>query len=241
VRRAALALLALTLAGCQSTQEKSAQLEKAAKLHERSSGPAARGLSITHPSKVVKVLATAVVHSSEGTAAAVTLRNISAQPLRNVPIEIHVRDAQGASIYTNDMPGLGAPLTSVATLPAHGELTWVDDQIQAAGTPASVEALVGEAPKAGGSVPRLQITGGHAVKDPANGPGAAGSLVNPSGLTQAQVVVYAVARRGAKIVGAGRAVLPEVPAHGSAPFQLYLIGEARGAQLELSAPATTLG
>ena len=241
MRRAALALLALTLAGCQSTQEKSAQLEKAAKLHERAAGPAARGLTITHPSKVVKVIATAVVHSSEGTAAAVTLRNSSAQALRGVPIEIHVRDAHGASLYANDIPGLGAPLTSVALLPAHSELTWVDDQIQTAGTPASVTALVGEASTVNGSPPRLAITGGHIVEDPANGPGAAGSLVNPSALTQSQVVVYAVARRGAKIIGAGRAVLPEVPAHGSVPFQLYFIGQARGAHLEFSAPVTTFG
>jgi hypothetical protein len=241
VRRAALALLALTLAGCQSTQEKSARLEKAAKLHERAAGPTARGLSIARPSKVVKVLATAVVHSSEGTAATVTLRNSSARPLRNVPIEIHVRDAHGASIYANDIPGLGAPLTSVALLPAHGELTWVDDQIQVADTPASVVALVGEAPTVSGSAPRLAISGGHVVEDATNGPGAVGSLVNPSALAQSEVVVYAVARRGAKIVGAGRAVLPEVPAHGSVPFQLYFIGQARGARLEFSAPATTFG
>lgn len=238
---AALALLATALAGCQSTQEKSARLEKAAKLHERSTGLSARGLSIARPSSVVKVLATAVVHSREGIAAAVTLRNTSAQPLRNVPIEIHVRDAHGASIYANDIPGLGAPLTSIASIPPHGELTWVDDQIQAAGIPASVEALVGEAAKASGRAAPLTITAAHVVEDPTNGPGAAGSLRNGSAVTQRQVVVYAVARRAAKIVGAGRAVLPEVPAQGSVPFQLYFIGEAKGAQLELSAPATTPG
>lgn len=237
----ALALLALTLAGCESTQEKSAKLEKVAKLHERSTGAGARGLSITRPSSVVKVIATAVVRGSEGSAAAVTLRNTSAQPLSNVPIEIHVRDAGGASLYANTIPGLGAPLTSVASIPAHGELTWVDDQIQATGTPASVTALIGEAPKASGAAAPLSISGAHAVEDPANGPGAAGTLTNRSAILQRQVVLYAVARSAGKILGLGRAVLPEVAAHGSVPFQLYFIGAAKGAQLEFSAPATTFG
>jgi hypothetical protein len=244
VSRAALALLALavtgSLAGCQSTQETSARLERAAKLHEQG-GPGAHGLSITRPSRVVQVVSTAVVHSSEGTAATVTLRNTSAHPLRALPIEIRVRDAHGRSLYANDIPGLGAPLTSLASLAPHGVLTWVDDQIQAPGTPVRVVARVGEAPTAGGSLPRLAIASAHAVEDPANGPGAAGTLVNRSPIAQAQVVVYAIARRGAKIVGAGRAVLPEVPAHGSVPFQLFLLGEARGARLEFSAPATTFG
>ncbi len=235
MRAAALVLLALTLSGCQSTQETSARLEKAAKLHERSAGTSARGLAITRPSSIVKVIATAVVHSAEGTAAAVTLRNTSSEPLRDVPIEIHVRDARGTSIYANNIPGLGAPLTSVASIPAHGELTWVDDQIQAAGAPASVTALVGAAPTASGPAPPLTVSAEHLVEDPASGPGAAGSLFNGSAVTQRQVVVYAVARRAGRIVGAGRAVLPEVAAHHSAPFQLYFIGEAKGARLELSA------
>ncbi|MBA3808063.1 MAG: hypothetical protein H0X28_06695 [Solirubrobacterales bacterium] len=241
MRAAALALLALTLAGCESTQEKSAKLEKAAKLQERSAAPAASGLTIKRASRLVKVLATAVVHSSEGTAAAVTLRNTSSHTLRDVPIEIHVRDARGASIYANDIPGLGAPLRSVALLAAHGELTWVDDQIQAPGTPASVVALVGEGTVATASPPRLALTGAHTVEDPANGPGAVGTLANPSAAVQREVVVYAVARKGTHIIGAGRAVLPEVPAHGSVPFQLYFIGQARGAKLELNAPATAVG
>lgn len=236
-----LALLALTLAGCQSTQEKSARLEKAAKLHEPSAGAGSGGLKIAQPSRVVKVLATALVHSSEGTAVAVTLRNDSSEALRDVPIEIHVRDAHGATLYSNDIPGLGAPLTSLASIPAHGELTWVDDQIPVSAGPASVAALIGTAPRASATAAPLRVGGAHAVEDPANGAGAAGSVLNPTGVLQRQVVVYALARRGAKIVGAGRAVLPEVPAHGSVPFQLYFIGEARGAKLALSAPATTFG
>jgi hypothetical protein len=36
-------------------------------------------------------------------------------------------------------------------------------------------------------------------------------------------------------------VLPEVAAGSSAPFKLFLIGNAQGAQLQASAPAVTFG
>jgi hypothetical protein len=53
--------------------------------------------------------------------------------------------------------------------------------------------------------------------------------------------VYGLARRGGRIVAAGRAVLPEVAANASAPFQAFLVGAPQGATLEASAPPTTLG
>jgi hypothetical protein len=47
--------------------------------------------------------------------------------------------------------------------------------------------------------------------------------------------------RGGRIVAAGRAVLPEVGAGQRAPFQVFFIGSPQGAQLQASAPPTTLG
>jgi len=241
VRYAALALAALTLAGCETTQEKSAKLERAAKLHERGAGPSAAGLSITRAGRGASVTRAVVVHGSEGSAVAVSVRNLTGRALRDVPIEIHVRDAGGRSIYANTVGGLGAPLRSIALLPAHGELTWVDDQIQPAGTPASAVALLGEGAPAAGPLPDVAVTSTKAVEGSGGGPGAEGLLVNRSAVAQREVVVFAVARRGTSIVAAGRAVVPELPAHGTAPFQIFLIGESRGAHLEFSAPPTTLG
>ena len=241
MRYAALALAALTLAGCETTQEKSAKLEREAKSHERIAGPAAAGLSITRAGRGATVTQTAVVRSSEGAAVAVRVRNLTGRALRDVPIEIHVRDASGRSIYANTLAGLGAPLRSVALLPAHGELTWVDDQIQPAGTPASVVALLGEGTPVGGAVPTIAVTSTKAAEASGGGPGAEGRVVNGSAVAQRELVVFAVARRGASVVAAGRAVVPELPAHGSAPFQVFLLGEPHGAQLEFSAPPTTFG
>jgi hypothetical protein len=236
---AALALAAVVLSGCETTAEKSAKLEAAAKR----SGTASRtpsgsgGLRISRPSTVVKVLTTALVHSSEGTAAVVQIRNTSAVALRDVPIEITVRGAHGSAIYSNTAPGLGPALISVSSIPARGELTWVDDQIQAAGVPASVTAVVGQSPASPTAPPRLEVRGMHL-----GGEGSAsGTLVNRSSIAQREVVVYAVARRGARVVAAGRAVLPDVRAGASVPFQLFFIGDPKGAHLQAGACATTVG
>ena len=240
VAPAALALAALALTGCETTQEKSAALERVAKRHERAAGAAARGLSIASPARSVKVTTADVVRSSEGAAVAITVVNESARALRDVPIEFHVHDARGASIYANDIPGLGAPLTSLASLGAHASVTWVDDQVQPAGSPTGVRAIVGEGAAAGAPLPQIAITGAREVEDPANGPGAEGSVVNHSTIAQQELVIYAVALRGTRVVAAGRAVLQQLPAGTTSPFHLFFIGEARGARLQLSAPATTL-
>jgi hypothetical protein len=237
---AALALAALALTGCETTAEKSAKLERAAKAHERAAGPPTGGLAIARASHVVKVLATAVVHSREGSAAVVRLRNTSAHALRRVPIEIHVLDAHGRSIYANTVPGLGPALTAVALLPAHGDVSWVDDQIQAAGVPASVHAVVGEAASVSSAVPQLAISGARST-EAGSEPAAEGSVVNHSAVAQRELVVYAVASKGHAAVAAGRAVLQQVPARATVSFQLFFIGDPRGARVQFSAPATTLG
>jgi hypothetical protein len=246
VRLAALVLAALALTACETNQERSAKLEKAAKQRERAAVArrtlAERVLTITRQSTKVKVTATAVLSSSEGAAAVVSLQNVSNSSLRDVPIQIHVLDSRGASVYTNDTPGLAPALVSAPLLPAHGTLTWIDDQVQSSGgAPASVSVKVGEGTPAAGAAPRLDVEGAHQYEDPTSGPAAEGSIVNHSSVTQRELVVYAVARRAGRIVAAGRAVLPFANAGASTRFQIFFIGDPRSGSLEVSAPATTLG
>jgi len=237
VRRAALVLVALALTGCETTAEKSAKLEKEA-LRQRAHEPAAqKGLSITRESTDVKVVQTAVVHGTEGNAAVVTLHNTSSRALRDVPIAITVRDAAGSALYANSAAGLARSLVSLPLLAAHGQLTWVDDQVQVAGTPASVSAKVGEGAAATGAIPPISVQGAHL----AEAGGAEGTVVNHSRVSQTELVVYALARRAGRIVAAGRAVLPQLPPDTPTRFQVFFIGDPQGAQLELSAPASTLG
>ncbi len=231
-----LVLLALIFGGCESNQEKSAQLARTAH-HQRHLQAA---LSITHASSKIKVVSTAVLHGSEGAAAVVTLRNNSSQALRDVPIAITVKDAAGRTLYQNNAPGLEPALTSLSSLAAHREGTWIDDQVQVSGTPASVTALAGEAPVVNGPLPQLDAQGVHASEE-AGSAGAAGTLRNRSSVAQRGLVVNVLARKGAAIVAAGRAVLPEVAARASIPFQAFLVGAPAGARLEASAPPTSFG
>lgn len=240
MRLAALALVALVLTACESNQQRSARLEKAADLHKgqaaRQRAFAERALTITRPSTKVRVTATAVVSSHEGAAAIVTLHNVSSTTLHDVPIQITVRDVHGASVYTNHIPGLSPPLLAIALIPAHATVTWVDDQVQVNGTPASVSARVGEGQPVGGAVPTLTVAGAHLSEGQAEG-----DLVNHSIVAQQELIVDALARRAGRIVAAGRAVIAQDPSDSSTPFQIFFVGNPSGAQLEFSAPATTAG
>jgi hypothetical protein len=225
--------LMLGCCGCESTAEQSAAIEKQAK-HVKL---ASQGVSVTRENPSVKVLRSTVVHSSEGTAVVVALRNGSSHQLDDTPIELTVRDAKGSVLFRNDQPGEDPSLTHVALLAPGAETVWVDDQVQVVGVPASASALVGEAKQATGSVPRMSVSETHSTGEA----GAAGTVTNRSSLTQHQLVVYAVASRGGKVVAAGRAVLPEVSPGASAPFQVYFVGDPSGARIQTSAPATTSG
>jgi hypothetical protein len=230
-----LAVPALASSGCETTAEKSAKLEKAAKRVIRAQQS---GLSITHVSKVVLVTSKTLVRGGGGAAAVLTLRNSSAKALRDVPISISLKNAHGSSVYTNATPGLAATLTSLALLPAHGRATWIDDQIPTAAS-GSLAAEVGEGTMVHSNAPALHIDGAHLGESPSGGTDAEGTIANRSPSEQSEVVIYGVARRHGRIVAAGRAVLASLPAGASAPFQVFFIGDPNGAQLQLTAPATT--
>jgi hypothetical protein len=242
VRAAAPLLLALgtalALAGCQTTAEKSAKLEREALLHPVA---LARGLSIAHAGTSVRVIGTTVLRSTEGAVAVVELRNTSGRALLSVPLAVTVTDSHGRTLYQNNAAGLEAALVSVPSLPARASFTWIDDQVPANGKPAALSARVGEASARARSLPHIDVSGVHLIEDPTNGVGAAGTVSNRSGVAQTKLVMFGVARRAGKIVAAGRAVLPEVAAGAQLPFQIFFVGDPRGARLQVSAPATTPG
>src|SRR5207244_6465495 len=94
---------------------------------------------------------------------------------------------------------------------------------------------IGEGARAGGRLPALGIREAHLAEDPANGPSEEGTLANESHTAQQELVIYDVARQGQKIVAAGRAVLPEAAAASATPFQIFFVGDPRGAQIQLTA------
>ena len=226
----------MTLCGCESTQERSAELQRQAK-HDVL---ASQSTAVTKESPNVQVLRSTVIHTSSGTAVVVELRNTSTHTLENAPIEVTVRDAHGSVLYQNNASGLEPSLSTVSLLPAGRETIWVDDQVTASGLPASASALVGEGTQGSGSIPQLSISSTHQSAEAGTEATLAGGITNHSRTAQQNLVVYAVARRGVKIVAAGRSVLPEVPAQGTnVPFQIYFVGDPSGAQIQTSAPAST--
>jgi hypothetical protein len=224
------------LCGCQSTQERSAELRRAAK-HDALT---TQGVSVSKENPSVRVLRSTIVRSSSGTAVVVALRNTSSHALENAPIEVTLRDGHGSALYQNNGSGLEPSLTSVSLLEPGQETIWIDDQVTASGTPASATALVGEATTTSTSIPELSIAGTHLSTEAGAEATLSGGVTNHSQTAQQNLVVYAVARRVGKIVAAGRAVLPEVPAAGTnVSFQIYFVGDPSGAQIQTSAPATT--
>ena len=103
-----------------------------------------------------------------------------------------------------------------------------------------MDARLGESASSAASPPRIRVSGVHHTEDPSAGPGTTGTVSNGSATAQRLLVVYAVGRRGGKIVAAGRAVVPELAGSSAAHFQLFLLGDGGGAKLQVAAPATTL-
>ncbi len=236
VRVALLALAVLALAGCETTAAKSARLAKLGRAAVRNQ----KGLVVTAVNRDVAVLSSAVLHDANGTAATVTLRNTSAHPLANVPIAITVADARGRGVWKNDTPGLEPSLVSAPLLAPRSDFTWVNDQVQPTGHAATVHIRVGASPPSLLTPPALSTSGVRLFTDPSSGVGAKGMVVNHSIVTQLKLVIFAVARRGRRVVAAGRAILPRVPPGKPVPFQIFFIGDPTGAALQLSAPPTVL-
>jgi microcystin-dependent protein len=231
----------LTLTGCETTAEKSATLEHQAKLAASHEHRRELLASFTGRSSYVRVVSATLLRGAEGAAAVITVRNSSSHALREVPIGVTVSDSGGRQLFQNNGAGTEAALVSIASIPAHGELTWVDDQIPATGSPTTVSARVGEAPVASGSVPVTSVSGLHLVEDPANGVGASGMVSNHSNVLQHALVVFVVALRGLRPIAAARAVLPELAAGTSLPFQAFFVGDPHGGTLHATAPASTIG
>jgi hypothetical protein len=233
----------LALAGCESTQARSARLRAAA-----SHRAPERGLQIARTNPDVRVAAATLVNDARAgrSAAVVELRNTSRRTLAALPLLFTVTGAGGKKLFSNDLPGASADLTTVPSLAAGDSLTWVNDAIVGVPGGRAVDARVGEpakpVPAAATSPPRLRVSGVHLERDPIDGVTAVGRIVNASSIPQQRLVIFATARRGARIVAAGRAVVPVLrPGAEGARFTLFFVGDPTGAKLRVQAPAVSLG
>jgi hypothetical protein len=238
VIRAALAMVAvLALAGCASTQSTSARLKA-----EAVNRPLAKAFVVTEPYPDVKVTAHTLLSGDGGATAVVfELRSRARKPQARVPLSFELLDGKGARVYRNDAPGLDASLVEAPVVPSKGALVWVDDQIQPTGRPRRARATVGlPRVRPDGEPPRIRVSRVRVEQDPVSGSVVKGIVSNASPIEQKRLVVFVVARRGGRIVGAGRAIVPRLKAHDHATFTSFLIGDAEHARLSATAPPTTL-
>jgi hypothetical protein len=228
-----LALLAVaTLSACQSTQDKSAELEEKSStvlLEEE-------GVAVTKEDPSIKVVSTTVLSEAEGSAVVVELHNDSDQNLVDVPISVDVLDAKGRSVYRNDAPGLEQALVAVPYIPAGGDTTWVNDQVLATGKPVSakVKVGVGGIPYSGAQ-PDIEVSEPKLEGDPVSGLVAEGTVVNKTGEDQNRLLLYAVAREGGRVVAAGRGAIEHLKTGTKKLYyNVYFIGNPAGADLALT-------
>ena len=229
---ASLALLAaVSLAACQSTQSRSAELEgeNANVLLEE------EGVTVTEEDPSIEVVSTTVLSEAEGSALVVELRNKSGDDLVDVPISVDVLDAKGNSVYKNDAPGLEQALVAVPFIAARGEAVWVNDQVLAVGKPVSAEVKVGVGGiPYDGEQPEIDVSEPVLEGDPTSGIVADGDVVNRTGKDQNRFLIYGVARQGNKVVAAGRGAIEHLkPEAKKVPYNVYFIGDPSSGELTL--------
>ncbi len=228
---------ALAIAGCESTQDRSARLKA-----EAVNRPQERSFVVTKVNPQVRVDSGTVLRGAGGAAAVVfELRSRAGSAQGRVPVSFELLDAKGRRVYRNDAPGLDASLVEAPLIEPRGSLVWVDDQIQPDGTPRRARARVGlPRSRPGDDPPRMDVSGLHVDQDPVSGAAVRGRVRNRSAVEQKRLVVFVVARRGGRVVGAGRAIVPRLKARAAATFTAFLIGDARRSRLSATAPPTTL-
>lgn len=241
MRRTAVGSCALVLAvlagGCESTQEVSARLEKESKATLLNQ----QGVSVAGRSNPdVELGEPTVLQDANGTAVAIELRPKGGRTLGRVPLVVTLQDAAGKPLGANDAPGLDPSLTGVPVLPSGDPVLWVNDQLIATGRPATAEVKAGEAKPFTGEIPALTLVPGPLEQDETSGASAIGKVTNDSAVEQRDVIVTVVARRGEKVVAAGRGQIPRLRAKATVAYQVFFIGDPTGAQLETSVLPTAL-
>jgi hypothetical protein len=226
-------LVTVLAVGCESTQDKSAKLEAQgaglAKVEQIKIGAANQALDVTG-----KTLLT----DQYGTALVVGVKNSSPDHQVDVPIAVNVKNAKGRSIYKNNIEGLEHGLIKIPLVEAQDEVWWVNDQVLITDKAKSADVTIGKSDAAAPrDLPEIEISEPKLEIDPVSGINATGEITNRSDVEQIDLLVYAVATKGGKVVAAGRGLIPKLKTDGKPEFyNVYFIGDPRGADVEVFAP-----
>lgn len=222
----------MSTAACQSTEQESAKIGR-----EAVAAPAAASaLELGAANRNVRVSQVTVLSDAGRVAVAAKLTNSSARAQLNVPLLVSVTGKDGKLLYSNKAGGVEASLQRIALLRPHQSAWWVDDQVLTSQPALAAKLRVGSGPKARSSAfPEIATSATHTARE-AGISTLSSSLVNHSSKGQSKVPVFGVALKGGHVVAAGRAVIGALPGHrgASVPFQMVLVGNPAGANIELS-------
>lgn len=233
-----LLLAAVALGACESSQAKSARLEKTGKNKAQLTTVTA-GVANT----AVKVLDKTLLTSDAGKAVVLKLQNTGAEDEVRIPLVLTVKDGAGKALFKNDIKGLQPSLQELAFLGKGDTAYWVNDQILAGVPPKSVDVQVG---RAKGTAPRKlpKVTlGTPRLTSDTTGAYATAEIRNESKIPQIDIPIFAVALKGDKVVAAGRAIiekLPPAPTKKPVFYKIFFIGNPKGAKLEVHVAPTVL-
>ena len=198
---AAVAALA-ALCGCESTVDAAKKFA--------ASGAAAfkqKGISVGAVNRDIEILGTSVIQDQNGAAVVIDVRNIGTHAAMGAPIAINVKDAHGHSVFRNNEAGLEPALAHLPLLAPGEQFSWINDQVQPNGTPKRVVARIGTAQSPRPCPSELPISQLKLTNDPVSGAELSGKVQNSLSVPQTHLVIFAVAKKGNKIVAAGRAIL----------------------------------
>jgi hypothetical protein len=232
---AALVLTPMLLAGCESTQSKSAKLEsqgaEIAKVEKIKIGARNQSIEITGQT---------LLTDQYGSALVLGLRNTSPKTQIDVPVGVVVRNGKGKAIYKNDIEGLETGLIQIPVIEGSTESWWVNDQVLVSEKPRRADVTIGksEAPSPS-RIPEIEVTPPVLGAD-SSGPNVTGKVTNKSNIEQIDMLLYAVATKGGKVVAAGRGLIPKLKTDDKPEFyRIYFIGDPRNTDIEVFALPST--
>jgi hypothetical protein len=222
-----LMFVGVVLSGCATTQD----ANRRASVQADRTLASRKALELRGTDPDVQVVSTTVLNGKDGSAVVAVLRNRGDHPVNDLPIE--VGPAGGEPV--NARPNVPYFQSHAPAIAPGDQATWVYVSKDPLGSNRAF-VRVGAHPTppltTTGHVSELQ-TGGKV-----DGSSVRAEVTNDTGVPQYDLDVYAVARKGGRLVAAGRANLEHLGVTNSAHLALPVIGDAKRARVQIFAPQT---
>jgi hypothetical protein len=228
-------LIVLGASGCETTQEQSAKIARTLGHQSAIAGTTRLGAA----NRDVRIEREVVLTAAGQSAVALKLTNTSPRAQTDFPVLIEVLDAKGSAVYRNNTSGIEPSIQQFALLAPHATAWWVDNEVLAnGGVPKTATGQLGaataQAPSALPSITTAAVSASNSFP----GPHVSATVRNGSTIAQRQLPVYAVALRGGRVVGAGRAIIPSLAPGAAAQVQVPMVGSVSESTISLTVAPT---